>query len=86
MKVDISEYREKYLKEVEEHIMAKKENIPHYTSQNLHSALLTEMNRADEETWEIEVPDDKQQAITEAADRVIETMKKNVDLGVGKSF
>jgi hypothetical protein len=86
MKIDVSEYKDKYLKAVEERIIAKKESIPHYTSQNLHSAVMTEMNRADNETWEVEVPEDKEKALKEAEARIIETMKKNVDLGVGQTF
>jgi hypothetical protein len=85
-RIDVDEYREKYLKLVEERIMAKKESVPHYTSHNLHEALMTELNRADEDTWEVEVPEDKEQALKEAEERIVETMKKNVDLGTGKSF
>jgi|Deesub1362A_J573_1020465.scaffolds.fasta_scaffold00073_38 hypothetical protein len=85
-RLDVSEYREKYLKLVEERLMAKKDRIPHFTTENLHRAILTEMNRADETTWEIEVPDDKEQALKEAEARIIETMKKSIDLGVGKSY
>jgi hypothetical protein len=85
-KVDVTEYKDKYLKLVEERIMAEKDKVPHFTTANLHHAIMTEMNRADTETWEVNVPDDKEQALKEAKQRVIETMKKNVDLGVGKSF
>lgn len=85
-RMDVNEYRNTYLREVEERILAKKDQVPHYSSQNLHEAIMTEMNRADEETWQIEVPDDKEQALKEAEDRIIESMKQNVDLGTGKSF
>ncbi|MDP2168072.1 MAG: hypothetical protein Q8J64_07055 [Thermodesulfovibrionales bacterium] len=85
-RVDVNDYRDKYLQLVKERITAKKDGIPHYTSQNLHSAIMTELNRADNETWEVEVSDDKEKALKEAEDRIIATMKKNVDLGVGKSF
>jgi hypothetical protein len=47
---------------------------------------MTEMNRADEETWEVEVPDDIDEALKEAEKRMLETMKHNIDLGTGKSF
>lgn len=86
MKVDVTEYKDQYLKKVEERITAKKDTIPHYTSENLHRAIMTEMNRADTETWEVEVPDDKEQALKEAEQRVIEHLKKSIDLGVGLTF
>jgi hypothetical protein len=85
-RIDVEEYRQNYLKAVEERIVAKKESVPHYSSQNLHEAIMTEINRADAETWEVEVPDDKEKALKEAEQRIIETMKKNVDLGTGKSW
>ena len=86
MKIDVNEYRQKYLKEVEDRILAKKDTIAHFTSQNLHEAIMTELNRADEETWLVEVPDDKQQALKEAEERVLRSMSENVDLGVGRSW
>lgn len=85
-RLDVEEYRRNYLKVVEERIISKKDSVPNYTTKNLHDAIMTELNRADEGTWEIEVPDDKEKALKEAEARIIETMKKNVDLGVGKSF
>jgi hypothetical protein len=85
-RIDVEEYRKNYLKVVEERIIAKKESVPHYSSQNLHEAIMTELNRADENTWELEVPDDKEKALKEAEQRIVETMKKNVDLGTGKSW
>jgi len=85
-KLDVQQYRQEYLKVVEERLVAKKDKIPHFTTRNLHDALMTELNRADEDTWEVEIPDNKEQALKEAEARVIETMKKNVDLGTGKSF
>lgn len=85
-RLDVEEYRKNYLKMVEERIVAKKDAVPNYSSKNLHDAIMTELNRADEDTWEVEVPDDKEQALKEAEDRIIETMKNNVDLGVGNSW
>jgi len=85
-RLDVNEYRERYLRKAEEHMMAHKDQIPHFTSQNLHEAIMSEMNRANEDTWEVEVPDDFDQAVKEAESRMIELMKKNVDLGVGKTF
>lgn len=85
-RIDVTQYREQYLREVEDRIIAKKASIPNFTSKNLNDALLTELNRADEETWEVEIPEDREQAIKEAEQRIIETMKRNVDLGVGKSY
>jgi len=86
MKIDVNEYRETYLKKVEERIMAKKDQVPHFSSQGLHAAIMSEMNRADKETWEVEIPDDREKALKEAEERIIENMKKNVDLGVGASW
>ncbi|MDA8170472.1 MAG: hypothetical protein M0Z48_01400 [Nitrospiraceae bacterium] len=86
MKIDVNEYRQKYLKEVEERITAKKDSIQHFTTQNLHDAVMTELNRADDETWLVEIPDDKEQAVKEAEARMIHSIEQNVDLGVGKSW
>ena len=85
-RLDVNEYRQMILKAVEEHIMAKKDKVPHYSSQLLHEAIMSEMNRANPDTWEVEVPDNREQAVKEAEQRVMEFMKKNMDLGVGKSF
>ena len=85
-KLDVNEYRDMYLKEVEENLMAKKDQLQNFTTENLHRAIMTEMNRADDDTWEVEVPDDKAAAITEAETRCIDFMNTHVDLGVGQSF
>jgi hypothetical protein len=85
-KLDVETYRKMYLKEVEERIMSHKDNVPNFTTRNLHDAIMSELNRADEDTWEVDVPDDKEQALKEAEARIIETMKSNKDLGVGQSF
>ncbi len=85
-RLDVQEYRDKYLKLVEERLMSQRDSIPNFTTHNLHEALMHELNRADEETWEVEVPDDREQALKDAEQRMIECMKKNRDLGVGKSF
>ncbi len=86
MRLQVNEYKEKYLREVESRIVARKHAIPHFTMNALNEAMLTEMNRADEETWEVEVPDNREKALKEAEARMIETMKKNVDLGVGAAW
>lgn len=86
-RIDVEEYRTMYLKEVQERIIAKKDTVPHYSSKLLNEALLEEVNqRADSETWEVEVPDDKEQALKEAEERIIKIMEENKDLGVGKSW
>jgi len=85
-RLDVEEYRRMILKKVEERVMANKDKIPHFTTKLLHDALMTEMNRADAETWEVEIPDDTETAIKEAEKRVLEFMEKNIDLGVGKSY
>ncbi|MDA8173790.1 MAG: hypothetical protein M0018_04260 [Nitrospiraceae bacterium] len=86
MKIDVEEYREKYLKKVEDRLMAKKDSIPNFTTQNLHEAVMTEMNRADKDTWQVEIPDDPEQAMKEAENRILESIMENVDLGVGQSW
>ena len=85
-RVDVEEYRRMYLKEVQDRIIDKKDSMPNYTSRLLNDAILAELNRADEDTWEIEVPDNREQAMKEAEERIIETMKHHKDLGVGKTF
>ena len=85
-RLDIDTYRNMYLKEVEEHMMEIGDSIPNFTTQNLHMAIMCEMNRADDETWEVEVPDDKSTAIKEAEDRVIHHIKTHKDLSKTASF
>ncbi len=86
LKLDVMEYRDKYLKEVETHLIARKDQIPHFTTENLHEAVMTELNRADEDTWEIEVPDDHNQAVHEAEERITDYIKEHVELGIGRSY
>jgi len=86
-RIDVEEYRRMYLKEVQDRIIARKDSVPNYSSKLLNDAILEEINmRADAESWEVEVPDNREQAIKEAEQRVIDIMKHNKDLGVGKSF
>lgn len=85
-RLDVEFYRKMYLKEVEDRIMSHKDDVPNFTTRNLHDAIMAELNRANADTWEVEVPDDREKALKEAEKRVIETMKLNKDLGVGKSF
>jgi hypothetical protein len=85
-KLDIDEYRKMYLNVVEERLVSKKDNLPNFTTENLHRAIMTEMNRADEDTWEVEVPDDKEKALQEAEERCIQFLKTHKDMGVGKTF
>ena len=86
MEIDVNEYRQNYLKEIEERITAKKGEIPNFSTQGLHDAIMTEMNRADQETWLLEIPGDRQQALKEAEARIIAWMKENQALGVGQSW
>ncbi len=86
MKIDVNEYRQDYLKEVEERITARKGDIPGFSTQGLHDAIMTELNRADQETWLVEIPGDRQQAMKEAEERIIAWMKENQPLGVGQSW
>jgi hypothetical protein len=85
-KLDVDAYREMYMKEVEENLMAKKDEIDNFTTENLHRAIMTELNRADEDTWEIEVPDDRKKAICDAENRCLKFMKTHKDIGIGKTF
>jgi hypothetical protein len=86
-RVDVETYRRMYLKPVQDRMMEHKDSIPNYSSKLLNDALLEEINmKADPETWEVEVPDNKDQAMKEAEQRITEIMKHNKDLGVGKSF
>ena len=85
-KLDVQAYKDIYLKEAEEHLMSMKDTIPNFTTENLHRAVMTELNRADDETWEIEVPDDRSMAIKEAENRMIDFMKTHRDLGTGQTF
>ena len=85
-KLDIDEYRKMYLSVVEEHLLARKDQIPNFTTENLHRAIMTEMNRADEETWEVEVPDDKDKAIEEAEKRCMDFFETHKDYDLGKAF
>lgn len=85
-KLDVQAYREKYLKEVEQRIMSHKDKVPHFSTQLLSDAIREEMNRADAETWQIDVPDDREKAMAEAEKRILSIMAVNKDIGLGKSF
>lgn len=82
--IDVDTYKEQYLKEVEKRIIAKKDSIQGFTFKNLTTAMMNELNRADSETWEVDVPDDREQALKEAEERMIASMKENMDLGIGQ--
>jgi hypothetical protein len=85
-RLDVQAYRDMYLKEVEDHLMGMKDSIPNFTTENLHRAMMEEMNRADEETWEVEVPDDRSMAIKEAEQRAMDFMKTHKDMSNTKTF
>ncbi len=85
-RLDVDEYRKMYLSVVEEHLMAKKGQIPHFTTENLHRAIMTEMNRADEDTWEIEVDDDKEKEMQAVEARVVKFFEDHSDYGTGSTF
>jgi len=86
-RIDVETYRQMYLKEVQGRMTEHKDSVPNFTSKLLNDALLEEINmRADPETWEVEVPDDKEQALREAEKRITNIMQHNKDLGVGKSY
>lgn len=86
-RIDVDEYRRMYLKEVQERLIAKKDQVPNYSSKLLNDAIMEEINKvADPDTWEVEVPDDREKALNEAEQRILDIMKLNKDLGVGKSW
>ncbi len=85
-KLDVDEYRKMYLSVVEEHLMAKKDRIPNFTTENLHRAIMTEMNRANEETWEVDIPDDRDKAIAEAEERCMDFFETHMDYDAGKAY
>jgi len=80
MEIDIYEYIDNYLKEIEKRIIARKEKIPHFSSKLLHQAVMNQMARADEETGKIEIPDNKEEALKQAEERILEFMKDNIDV------
>lgn len=82
--IDVDAYKEQYLKEVEKRIIAKKDAIAGFTTKNLTTAVMNELNRANPETWEVEVPEDRETALKEAEARMIASMKENIDLGTGQ--
>ncbi len=85
-RLDIDEYRKIYLSVVHEHLMARKDQIPNFTTENLHRAIMTEMNRADEDTWEIEVNDNREKEIGEVEERVLKFFESHKDYGTGQTF
>ena len=85
-RLDVEKYREMYLKEVEKRIMSHKDKVPHFSMQLLSDAIREEMNRANPDTWEVDVPDDREKAIAEAEKRVLSIMAVSKDVGLGKSF
>ena len=82
--IDVDMYKEQYLKEVEKRIISKKDAIAGFTYKNLTTAMMNELNRAHPETWEVEIPEDREQALKEAEARMIASMKENIDLGTGQ--
>lgn len=85
-RLDLEKYREMYLKEVEQRIMSHRDRVPHFTPQLLSDAIRAEMNRANPDTWEVDVPDDRERALAEAEKRILNIMAVNRDVGLGKSF
>ena len=85
-RLDVDEYKKMYLSVVEEHLLAKKDQIPNFTTENLHRAIMTEMNRADDETWEIEVDDDKDREIQSVEKRCMKFFETHKDYGTGAQF
>lgn len=79
MKIDMHEYMDNYLKEIEMCITDKKDEIPHFNPKYLRQAVMNEMNLADEETGTIEIPDDREEALKQAEERILEFIKSSFD-------
>lgn len=77
MEIDVYEYKDKYLEEVEKRIVDRKDEIPYFNSNFLNQAVINEMAAADEETETIEIPDNKEEALKQAESRLLEFMEKN---------
>jgi len=85
-RLDMEEYRRKYLRVVEDDLMKDHSEVPNFTPMLLSDAIREELNmRADPETWSIEVDDDFDKAICDAEERIIGIMSQNRDLGMGKA-
>jgi hypothetical protein len=85
-RLDIEEYRKKYLRVLEEKLLNHHDGIAHFTPQLLSDAIREELNRADIETWKIDVADDFDQALCEAEERIIGTIESSEDLGYGRGW
>ena len=83
MEIDIYEYKDNYLEEIEKRIIDRKEKIPHFSAKLLHQAVMNEMNWADEETEKIEIPDNREEALKQAEERILEFMKDNIVVDSG---
>ena len=70
MEIDIYEYMDNYLKVIEDRIIAKKEEISNFSAKLIHQAVMNEMKSADEETGKIEIPDNKEDALKQAEERI----------------
>jgi len=85
-RLDIEEYRKKYLRVLEEKLLSHHEGIDHFTPQLLSDAIREELNRVDIDSWEIEVSDDFDQALCEAEERIVHTIESSHDLGYGHGW
>lgn len=79
MKIDMNEYMDNYLEEIEIRIIDKKGEIPYFNPKYLRQAVMNEMNLTDEETGTIEIPDDREEALKQAEVRILEFMKSSVE-------
>ena len=77
MKIDIYEYLENYLSIIEKRILNSKNKSQNINSALLHQAVMTQMERADEETEKIEIPDNKEDALNQAEERILNYLKEN---------
>jgi hypothetical protein len=85
-RLDMEEYRNRYLRVVEEHLLKEHSEVPNFTPRLLSDAVREELNmRADPETWSVEVDDDFDRAICDAEERIIGFMVENRDLGMGRA-
>jgi len=77
MEIDVYEYKDKYLEEIEKRIIDRKEEIPYFNLGLLRQAVINEMAAADEETETIEISDNKEEVLKQAETRLLEFMEKN---------
>jgi hypothetical protein len=77
MEINVYEYKDEYLEEIQKRIIDRKEEIKYFNLNLLRQAVINEMAAADEETETIEISDNKEEALKKAETRILEFMEKN---------